>query len=300
MARAHQRHQLGEERHRLEDAGADVGVLLHHGDLLACQRPGLSQDRLGDADLADVVQQRAQLDDPGVGVVELELGAHASGQVGDLAGVVVGVGILGLESSRQGAQRGEVGVLQPLGHPRPRHHRPGLGRQRRGQPQLAVGERPRTLVVDLDQGVRLRFDGQREHQQRAVAELHQPAGLGGVDRRAVERACVWHTGAQHLVCARVVGQRVLLGSLLPAVGWPCVAGPVADDAPLGVHHRDQAGAGVEELGQLAREAGQHLGYVIARRERLGGLDHAQHGLELLGGERLHRTLPGGVVSGCGA
>ena len=48
-----------EEGHGRHDPLADDGVLAHDGRLLLVERAGLVQDIAGNADLPDVVQQRA-------------------------------------------------------------------------------------------------------------------------------------------------------------------------------------------------------------------------------------------------
>ena len=52
-----------EKRHRPQDARAGTGMLLDDVELRVGQRAGLEQHVVGHADLADVVQQRAQADD---------------------------------------------------------------------------------------------------------------------------------------------------------------------------------------------------------------------------------------------
>ena len=221
VARADERHQVGEVGDGLEDARADVRVLLHARHLLGAQRAGLAEDRLGDADLADVVQQRAQADDPRLAGRDAQPLADGAGQLGDLAGVVVGVRILGLERGGQRAEGGEVRLLQPLGHPRPGDHRAGLAGQGRAQADLARLEPAPPLVVDLDQPERLAVDVQPQHQQRAVAELDQQPHLGRLG--VAGGAHVGRAGVDDAGGAREVAQRMLLGGPLPAVRRPRVA-----------------------------------------------------------------------------
>ena len=60
MVQLDDRHVRGQERDRLEDLRAERGVPLDGLELLVVQLGRLGQDRVADADLADVVQQRAQ------------------------------------------------------------------------------------------------------------------------------------------------------------------------------------------------------------------------------------------------
>src|SRR4029079_2786430 len=63
VACTYQRDELGEVGDRLQNSRADLGVLAHLGRLARRQRAGLSQDHLGDADLADVVHARRHAGD---------------------------------------------------------------------------------------------------------------------------------------------------------------------------------------------------------------------------------------------
>ena len=58
----HRLRDVAEARQRLQDPLADDRVLAHQVPLGVVERPGLVQDRVGDADLPDVVEQRAGLD----------------------------------------------------------------------------------------------------------------------------------------------------------------------------------------------------------------------------------------------
>ena len=49
---------MGQSRRSADDPGADQGVLVHEPPLLLGQRAAFLQDRIGDRDLADVVQLR--------------------------------------------------------------------------------------------------------------------------------------------------------------------------------------------------------------------------------------------------
>ena len=52
----------GEERNPLQQLGADERVPLHHPLLVGAQRARLVEDRVGDPDLAEVVEEEAVLE----------------------------------------------------------------------------------------------------------------------------------------------------------------------------------------------------------------------------------------------
>ena len=60
---AYGRPYLLQERKRLQQGVAHDRVCLDHGALVGGQRARLAQDHIGDADLPDVVQDGAELDD---------------------------------------------------------------------------------------------------------------------------------------------------------------------------------------------------------------------------------------------
>ena len=102
--------------HVADDARAQQGVLAHDRELLLVERPVLEQDRVGDADLADVVQQR------GVAQQRDAVGRPAAGdrQAGaerrDALGVLLGGGVLGVDGPRQRAQADErLGAIELAG-----------------------------------------------------------------------------------------------------------------------------------------------------------------------------------------
>ena len=110
---------------RPHDLGRDAGVLAHELPLLGGQRTGLEQHAVGDADLADVVQEGNVLElvHALLGPAEL-LGEHG-GVGGDAAGVTERVVVLGRQRRRERPQVGQVqaldlvvelGVLDRQGH----------------------------------------------------------------------------------------------------------------------------------------------------------------------------------------
>ena len=95
----------GEELEGGDDLRADDGMRAHALPLLRRQRPRLSQDRLGHADLADVVQEARlphQIDDGGR---ESEGRCNASAQRRHALGVAARVRILCLQRVGQPEQR---------------------------------------------------------------------------------------------------------------------------------------------------------------------------------------------------
>jgi hypothetical protein len=103
-------HQLGlaEELDLAQDLPAHQRMALHQRPLFRRQRLGLPQDRVRHRDLADVVQQEAELD---LGVVDERRvehpgDLHAVG--GDALGVLAGVGVTRLDGVAQRAHRGHV------------------------------------------------------------------------------------------------------------------------------------------------------------------------------------------------
>ena len=73
---AHDRSDLFEPVDRRDDPLAELRMLLDELPLLGCERPRLRQDRLRNADLADVVEQRAELETLERTRVEAESAAH--------------------------------------------------------------------------------------------------------------------------------------------------------------------------------------------------------------------------------
>ena len=112
----------------LDDVVAQQRVALHVLVLVVGELGGLVEDRVGDADLAHVVQQPGQAqarEPPGL---EAQLGADEPAQLRDGLAVAARVGVLGVDRARQRAgQRARV-VLVLL---RVARRRPERGRGRR-------------------------------------------------------------------------------------------------------------------------------------------------------------------------
>ena len=147
------------ERDRLEardarhQAVADARVQLHHGALLGGQAAGLEQDPLGDPDLAEVVQQRAEDQLLAAALVDPESFGDRADVRGDLLGVPTDEGVL----------RGD----------RVRQHRDGA--------EVAGAQLPPELVV-VQHGAGV----VAERQQHVLLELFEAALAVGADDDAAE------------------------------------------------------------------------------------------------------------------
>ncbi len=78
-------------------ASADRRVGVHPLALVGAQRPRLAQQLAGNADLADVVQQRAVAESVQLGPADSQPLSHPHRQLGHLVGMVGGVGVLQLD-----------------------------------------------------------------------------------------------------------------------------------------------------------------------------------------------------------
>ena len=94
--------EVARHAQRVADALADLGVLAHDPELVLGQRPGLVQDVLGDADLADVVEQRAVGHALQLAVAQAHVGGQAGRAVGQVAAVVLEAEVLGLDRVGEG------------------------------------------------------------------------------------------------------------------------------------------------------------------------------------------------------
>ena len=161
---------------RAEDPLAELRMRLDDLPLLVRERAGLRQQRRRDADLADVVEERSELDPLQRLRLEAELLADADRQVGDPARVRGRVLVVGLERVRQRLDRGEEGPLHALEAGRVRDREPGLVREPAEQLQLALAD---VVVGARGDGDRARaaFDDERRDGEDTV---------GGVDRAVDE------------------------------------------------------------------------------------------------------------------
>ena len=111
---AHRGREVRERGDRADDALAHRGVRVHDPPLRLRQRAGLLQDRVGDAELADVVQQRDLGDLDHLALGEAELLRHGGGDADDRLGVLGGVVLARLERREQ-RLAGDRLALQPRG-----------------------------------------------------------------------------------------------------------------------------------------------------------------------------------------
>jgi hypothetical protein len=123
------------------DRVPEPGVRLHDRELLVGERARLLQDGIGDADLADVVQQAGQAQPADVAGAHAQLLTDQPTQLGDGLAVAVGVGVLGVDRARQcGGQRVGVALLGDL-----------VGRGQRRLQRLVVEQAAAVAALCLDQ-----------------------------------------------------------------------------------------------------------------------------------------------------
>ena len=83
-------------------------MLLHHLPLLVVERARLVEDALGDPDLADVVQEGADLDRVELDAAVAEAACERDGDAGDALGVAAGVVVLRLHRAGERPDRLDV------------------------------------------------------------------------------------------------------------------------------------------------------------------------------------------------
>ncbi len=106
----HRFRDVAEARQREQDPLADDRVLAHQGPLGGVERPWLVQDRVRDADLPDIVEQRAGLDLGERLAAQPERTSDGNREVPNGVGVLARVAVTGAESHREGANDGPVGL----------------------------------------------------------------------------------------------------------------------------------------------------------------------------------------------
>ncbi len=112
VARAHDRPDVGQPLDRRQDLLAELRMPLDDLELLVGQRPRLAQDLRGHADLADVVEERTELEPLHRLAVELQLTADEQRDVGDPAGMRRGVLVVRLERVRERRHRRDERALE--------------------------------------------------------------------------------------------------------------------------------------------------------------------------------------------
>ena len=111
---AHDELGLAEEVDVAQDLPADDRVALHQRALGLVERLGLEEDRVGDRDLADVVQQEAELDLRVVGQRQRRRARDLQAVGGDALGVLARVGVARLDGVGERAHGRDVGRAQLL------------------------------------------------------------------------------------------------------------------------------------------------------------------------------------------
>ena len=129
VVREHRGQQVRDPAESLEDPAADQDVLGDLREFLGRQRAPLAQDRVGHADLADVVEQSGEVDVAQFGLGEPQLAGQLDGDPRNALAVAAGVGVLGVDGRGQRADQAREEVLD-LGLP-PRAAR--LQPQQRGE-----------------------------------------------------------------------------------------------------------------------------------------------------------------------
>src|SRR5204862_1612136 len=114
MAAPHDRANLSQALDRREDPLTQLGVLLHDPALFAGQGPRLEQDAGRDSDLADVVEERAELELLQRLRIEAQRRAHLQGGIRNPARVGRGVFVVRLEGVRERLDRRDEGRLEVL------------------------------------------------------------------------------------------------------------------------------------------------------------------------------------------
>ena len=108
VVRPHDRHEVAQRLDRREDRPTDRGVGAHDHPLVGAQRAGLVQDRVRHADLADVVQQRTELDATQLVRRKPHLVRDRPRERGDPRGVAAGVWIARVDRGGERLHRREV------------------------------------------------------------------------------------------------------------------------------------------------------------------------------------------------
>ncbi len=145
--------------------------------LLLGQRPRLEQDRVRDPDLADVVEERAELEPLQRVAVEAELLADEQRRVGDPAGVGGRVLVACLEGVRERLDRREEGALEALEAGRVRDRELGLVRQPAEEVELAAAVLDVGMSSDGDRAPAALDDERRDDRRRlGEDERLEPVG----------------------------------------------------------------------------------------------------------------------------
>src|SRR5438093_7384048 len=186
VAGADDRPHLRQTGDRREDPLTELRVHLDEPALLVGQRAGLEQDARRNADLAAVVEERAELEPLQRHGLEAELPADLERHVRDPPGVRGGVLVVRLESVRQGLDRGDERLLEALEAAGAlERDRCLVGESAEQAQDFLVGLATGARVEDADEA----FDGTLRPQRRdRELRSRRPQLLRGDQERLVSRA----------------------------------------------------------------------------------------------------------------
>jgi hypothetical protein len=111
---SHDRQNILERAQRFENIVADGGMALHDGHFLFRQLSLLIEDRIGDSDLADVVDDAAGLQRRELRRCRAEFSAEAYGIRGDAINVAAGVFVFAFDRAGEGVDDG-FGIFEGVG-----------------------------------------------------------------------------------------------------------------------------------------------------------------------------------------
>ncbi len=141
-------HRIGERRHGghlAQQARADHRVQANLAPFVLVQRARLEQDPLGDGDLTDVVQQRAEAQTLATLGVETEAPSHGHNVVADLVGVGAQVRVLDPDGLGQHPHHRDIRVTQLALQAPVLQHCPGLIAQRQQDVVVELAEPARAI-----------------------------------------------------------------------------------------------------------------------------------------------------------
>ena len=178
--------------HALEHPLPLDGVGLHDRPLLVVERARLVDDLVRDRDLADVVQQRAELGGAAGVLVDPEPVGDGHGELDDVLGVLAGVGVVGLDDVAQQQSRPAVGAREL---DRLLDARRALEREDREETGERQHEERRVGLVGGGEGGEQA--DRREEQVDAVSHLHLGEDRRGRDSpRQVQHAATANGGVE--------------------------------------------------------------------------------------------------------
>ena len=109
---ADRRDRVLEEAEAVDDARALVGMALHERPLVGGQARGLQQDRVGDGELPDVVEERRVPEKVELGLRKPQLPADGQGELLDAARMAGRVGIPRVDGGREALHRRGGALLE--------------------------------------------------------------------------------------------------------------------------------------------------------------------------------------------